>query len=473
MTATRRTFLAALGGLAATRVVSSRAREARPEFGAKVYLRTDAGYELQRQSMVRQAVKPARFPELIVPATNETDVVECLKYARKNNLTVAVRGSGHNYVASFLHDGGMLVDVSRLRGIDIDADKRRVATGPGIRGEELLAALGAHGLAFPVAHDASVTMGGYLLGGGMGWNGEHWGRLACYNVRAVDVISAAGERLTVNANTHPELYWAARGAGPGFCAVATRFHLDAFALPRAIHASTYVHRLSELEKVLEWADASAARHDPKVEFTLIFATGASGENGAEPDKVCIVSAVSFADRDEDAMEVLGELAAGAPAAGMLERREFTPITLPEVLAAARTAVPRRVAVDTVWTPDPRRSLLELSAHFDRAPSRHNVVIANFRANVKPLDDAAYSVMAPLFINLFAGWDRAEEDAVNEAWMDEARHLLLPFTAACYINETDFIRHPDRARRSFSAASWERLERVRKRYDPQGMFHRPF
>ena len=109
--------------------------------GTQQYVRGRNGYELQRLGAVWQALKPARYPDLIVQARSEADVVEVLRYARSRRTTVSVRGGGHNYIASYLRNGGILLDVSGLREVDVDTGAGLVRAQPGIRAAELCARL--------------------------------------------------------------------------------------------------------------------------------------------------------------------------------------------------------------------------------------------------------------------------------------------------------------------------------------------
>jgi FAD/FMN-containing dehydrogenase len=473
----RRSLLRGLGAIAlgATAAPLLRAAERAPAsppeglaVGGEVYARGAERYEIMRQSAAWQALKPARYPDLIVQPRDEADVVETVRYAAARGMHVAVRSGGHSYVVAGLRDGGIHLDLSWLRDLDIDAAARRVTAGPAIRAAELTTALEAQGLAFPVAHVGTVGLGGYLLGGGMGWNGEYWNRYACFNVRAVDLVTAAGERLTASAASHPDLYWAARGAGPGFCAVATRFHLDAFPLPRAITASTYVYGLDALDAVTAWLERAGRNHHPKVELSLVL----ERDDTEAARHVAVVSAVCFADGAEEAQQILGALAAGVPRQGLVDHVELKPVGFPELLEHGRTGVPRRIAVDTVWTAQPRAAMLEIGAHYLQVPSRHAVVIGGYRAQVDLPDDAAFTVQAPLFINCFVGWDEAADDAANLAWLDQAVRRLEPLTVGSYINETDLFARPAHAKRALSPAAWERLAAVRGRYDPEGLFAAP-
>ena len=114
--------------------------------------RGDAAYERLRLSTVWNARTPERFPEVIIRAGSEQDVVRAVSFARSADLKIAVRGSGHSWIGSPLRDGGMLIDLSQLRELSIDPAARTAALQPAVTGRESLAALEGHGLAFPTGH---------------------------------------------------------------------------------------------------------------------------------------------------------------------------------------------------------------------------------------------------------------------------------------------------------------------------------
>jgi len=431
------------------------------ETGGEVYQRGDTLYEQARRSTVWQGIKPSRYPRMIVTANSEEDVVETIRYARNEGLPVAVRGSGHNYVASYLRDGGILLNVSRLRHIEIDAGALMAHVQPGILGAEFNAMLAERGLAFPVAHCPTVPLGGYLLGGGMGWNGEHWSRFACFNVKAIDLVSAEGERLTVTRDAHPDLFWAARGAGPAFCAVATRFHFDVFPMPRAITQSTYVFSADQADSLIDWLELARQRQDSKIEMSFIM----EDDDG---EKQCLLSAVCFADVEDEARSSLDSLVADIPQAGRLFTRELDPVSFAEVLALTFTSAPNRLANETAWARAPRPAVRAMAEHFLNAPAGKTVIIANYRSATDLPEDAACSVTAPLFLNWSTRWDSEAEDLAHMQWMDGIAESLEPLISGCYINETDFIRRPHWARKCYSDSSWKRLAEVNKRYDPDGI-----
>jgi FAD/FMN-containing dehydrogenase len=432
--------------------------------------RADPRYEIERQATVWQARKPVRRPDLIVAARSTADVVDAIRYAEARRMPVAIRGSGHNYCSTYLRDGGMLLDLAQLRGFERDGDYVRI--GPGLRAQELIEALDPHGQAFPIAHVGTVGLGGFLLGGGMGWNGEDWGQFACFNVDGLEAVTARGDVLALGADSHPDLYWAARGAGPAFCAAATRFRLRVQPRPEVILANAYAFPLDAVPIVTRWLIELAGGGLSHVELTLVLET-ADGEHAGKTRPQCFVSATAFGPRAADARARLDRVARSAPRADALLREEFRALGFADLFAASNTGFPRRVTADNLWTDRPLDTVTALVEHFRSVPSRHTVVIANFRRRVALPADAAFSVQGSAYVMWLCAWDDSAEDAANQDWNDRAVTLTAPYAVGRYINETDVLRFPHHARQSYSAPAWERLKRVRARHDPDQRLPAPF
>src|SRR4051794_34883093 len=210
---------------------------------------------------------PDRFPDLIVEAAGEHDVVRALAVARERDMKVSVCSGGHSWAGSHLRDGAMLLDVSRLTEISIDPAAATASVGPGVRGSELLARLRAHELFFPVGHCQGVAVGGYLLQGGFGWLSRIFGP-ACMSVAAIDVVTADGELVHADEERSFDLLWAARGAGPGFFGVVTRFHLKVHPWPRTAMNSVYLYPFELLDEIVGWAREIGPRVDRSIEMML-------------------------------------------------------------------------------------------------------------------------------------------------------------------------------------------------------------
>jgi FAD/FMN-containing dehydrogenase len=204
------------------------------------FFRSDDGYETARRGTVWHQRVPERYPEVIVRAADADDIVAGLRYARANGHTVSIVSGGHSFAASHLRDGAVLLDVSRLDHANIDAERGLAVAGPGKGGSLLMADLQEQGLFFPGGHCKGVCLGGYLLQGGYGWNSRIYGP-ACESVIGLDVITADGEQVYCDQDNHPDLYWAARGAGPGFFGVVTSFHLKLYPRPAVCGTSVYLY----------------------------------------------------------------------------------------------------------------------------------------------------------------------------------------------------------------------------------------
>ena len=162
-----------------------------------------------------------RRPALIVRARSAADVIETVDFARTNDLPLAVRGGGHSPAGYGTVDGGVVVDLSTMKRLDVDPGRRVAWAEPGLTWGEYNARTHEHGLATPGGDVSAVGVAGLTLGGGMGWLMRKHG-MTIDNLRAVDVVTADGRLLTASATEHPDLFWALRGGGGNF-GIATGF----------------------------------------------------------------------------------------------------------------------------------------------------------------------------------------------------------------------------------------------------------
>jgi FAD/FMN-containing dehydrogenase len=151
-------------------------------------------------------------PALIARCTGVADVISAVNFARTHHLLVSVRGGGHNIPGNCVCDGGVVIDLSRMKGIRVDPGHRTVRAEGGVKWGELDRETQTFGLAVPGGTDADTGIAGLTLGGGIGWLSGKYG-LACDNLISADVVTADGQFLTVSSNTdHADLFWALRGA---------------------------------------------------------------------------------------------------------------------------------------------------------------------------------------------------------------------------------------------------------------------
>ncbi|MFC3573380.1 FAD-binding oxidoreductase [Streptomyces yaanensis] len=437
--------------------------------GAIAVRRDDADYEDVRRSVLWNELVPARFPDVIVRPASAHEVVEAVRLARSQGLRVAMRSGGHSWCVSPLRDGGMLIDLSGLRTCTVDPASATATVQPGTTGQELTSELGRHGLAFPAGHCGSVAVGGYLLSGGLGWNSGVRGP-ACADVHEIEAVTADGEPVTCSEREHPDLFWAARGAGPGFFAAVTAFRLRLYRQPGAITRTTWTFSLADVAEVMDWATGAASGLSPNVE--LSFSLGTADPGTTPGRKVVTVTGTAFASTREEADAFLGPLRSCPLAERSLARQLDAPMTFRTLYEGSAALWPpdHRYAADTLWSDADFPTLLgQLADAVDAAPSSRSLVLAPVTPAAPPSQDMAFSVLGESYVVPYAVWDDPQQDAANIDWLRQAMHAVESLGTGHYIAETDLTAASSRARRSFTPDDWQRLGTLKARYDPDDVF----
>ena len=155
--------------------------------------------------MVWQMLKPERFPEMILRPQSDADVAAAMRFARSEGLRVSARSGGHHVWGASLREHGILLDLSAFKQLAVNGPGGTADVGPSLWASDLMTGLAEQDQGFPVAHCATVPLGGYALGGGLGLNGDEWGGMACNNILGGRLITADGEILTVDERSHADL----------------------------------------------------------------------------------------------------------------------------------------------------------------------------------------------------------------------------------------------------------------------------
>lgn len=425
------------------------------------------GYEAARRGAVWNAFTPPRFPDRIVVADSEDDVVRAVRAGRAEGMRIGVRSGGHSWAGNHVRDGGLLLDLSRLDAVAIDAEAMTASVQPGVKGDRLVAALAAQDRFFPAGHCPGVGLGGYLLQGGYGWNGRVHGP-ACMSVEAVDVVTAAGELVRADATQHSDLLWAARGAGPGFFGVVTRFHLRLQPRPRVVANAVYTYPLDALEEVFAWAHALGPRVPRTMELMLVIHHDADGEV-----EIAVTGPVLVDDEAEArAALALLESCPARPRAKL--DVPYVVGSLDDLYAGVHSAYPdaHRYATDNMWTRAPVEQLLpglrRIAETLPPAPS--HVLWMNWGPGATPAPprpDMAYSMEDDTYIACYAVWQDAAGDAACVTWATERMRELEPLASGIQLADENLGRRPAR----FAGdAQMARLDALRAQWDPDGLFH---
>ena len=177
----------------------------------------DAGYDEARKIWNGMIDKR---PALIARCTGVADVILCVNFARENDLLVAVRGGGHNVAGNAVCDGGLVIDLTRMKGIRVDPARRTVRAEPGLTWREFDRETQVFGLATTGGQISTAGIAGLTLGGGWGYLARRYG-LSCDNLLSVDLVTADGQFLTANAAGNADLFWGLRGGGGNFGVVTS------------------------------------------------------------------------------------------------------------------------------------------------------------------------------------------------------------------------------------------------------------
>jgi len=431
-------------------------------FDGTLFSRGDSGYEAARRGAVWNAFTPERYPELILQAASESDCVAAVKLAREKGLKLSVRSGGHSWAGNHLRDGTLLLDLSGLREVEIDAAGMRASAQPGCPGNELDLELEKPGLFFPVGHCPGVAIGGYLLQGGFGWNGRVHGP-ACQSVVAIDLVTPEGELVTVDEENDPDLFWAARGSGPGFFSVVTRYHLKLYPRPPVIANGIYTYPLDALEEVITWAKEVGPRAPRWMEL-MVFTHRDQGE----PEVV--VTAPVLAPSEAEAREALA-LLESCPANGRAKiAMPYFPARLEDLYAGVHASYPdgHRYAVDNMWTHAPAADLLpgirRIAETLPEAPS--HMLWMNWGES-PAREEMAYSVEDEIYIALYAVWQDPAGDEENVEWATGNMKAMEHLASGIQLADENLGRRPANFVRE---KNLEKLDRLRAERDPDGLFH---
>ena len=401
----------------------------------------------------------------------EAEVVAAVRLARAEGLKVKARSGGHSWTASRVRDG-MLIDLEALDGITVDPESRTATVQPGVKGEDLGAALRAHGLFFPGGHCPTVCVGGYLLQGGFGWNGRLHGP-ACASVLAVNVVTAAGELIGADETTNSDVLWAVRGSGSGFFGVVTRYtHPGLRAaegdLPERLRLPA--RRSSTRCSDSRWRSRTGSRRTSSSRCSAR-RRGCPEGGFAEGGTALVVAAAALCETEEEARAGLAPLD-DCPVLDRAVVREVAVATeMDELYAGADALEPAGwcYAPDNMWTnAGPDELIPAVRELFTTVPNDESHVFW-WPWRARELPDMAFSVQAKLYIAAFSAWtdDDEDEDAAHLGRRPDAvasspsRKGSSSPTRTCSPGRTP-ATSPRR-----TAPAWRRSG---PGWDPDGLFH---
>ncbi len=427
--------------------------------------RGEPGYEEARRAAVWNARMPDRHPDCIALARCEEDVVAAVRHAREAGMRIGVRSGGHSWSGSHVRDGGMLLDVSRLTEVTIDADAMTATAQPGCLGADLERLLEGEDRFFPVGHCPGVAVGGYLLQGGYGWNSRALGP-ACTSVAAIDVVTADGELVRADAARHADLLWAARGSGPGFFGAVTRFHLRLHPRPPVLMNSTTIYPGDVLDEVIVWAREVGPRVSRATEMMVVLHRDWMGL----PGPTLAVVGPTYADSEAEAREALALLESCPARDRALVAAPPEHARTADLVTAVGTSYPTgsRYAVDNVWTHATGAELLPGVRRIAETlpPDPSHMLWLNWGPSPER-PDMAYSLEDDVYLAVYGIWTDPARDAEMADWATARMRELEPLATGIQLADENLGRRPARF---VADENLRRLDEVRATYDPDGRFH---
>jgi len=408
-----------------------------------------------------------RRPAAIVGAKDAMDVSHVVSLARENGLELAIRSGGHSTAGHGVSEGGLVLDLRDMKGLEIDVAGRNAWAETGLTAGEYTAAAGAHGLATGFGDTGSVGIGGITLGGGIGYLVRKHG-LTIDDLISTEVVTADGELLHVDAGTHPDLFWAIRGGGGNF-GVATRFEF----------------RLHEVDEILGGMlilpatpdtiasfvnEAEAAPEELSTIANVMLAPPMPFLPAEVHGKLIIMAMLVYAGGVDEGERVIAPFRALAePIADMVKPMRYPEIYPPNEGDHHPVASARTMFVDAIDRPVAQTMVEYLRASTAQMAAAEIRVLGGAMARV-PAEATAFAHRGSrIMVNVAAMYERPDEATVHEPWVADFAAALRQGDGGAYVN---FLGDEGeaRVRTAYPGATWQRLAAVKGRYDPANLFH---
>jgi len=407
-----------------------------------------------------------RRPALIVRVADATDVSRVIALARDTGLELAVRSGGHSAAGHGTSDGGIVLDLSGLRSLDIDAQRHTAWAGTGLTAGDYTAAAAAHGLATGFGDMGSVGIGGITLSGGFGLLLRKHG-LTIDDVLAAEVVTADGELVRADSESHPDLFWAIRGGGGNF-GVVTRFQFRLHEVDTIVGGMLILPATPEvIASFIAAADAA-----PEELSTIANVMTAPPLPFLAPEhhgRVVVMATLAYAGGIEEGQRAIAPFRAlAAPIADMVRPMPYREIFPPHDEDYHPVAVGRTGFADAIDRAAAEAIVEQLEARTAPMAVVQLRVLGGAMARV-PADATAFAHrQSRIMTNVAAVFERVEERPVHEPWVAGLAAQLSRPGAGAYVG---FLADEgeDRVRAAYPGATWERLAGIKARYDPDNLF----
>ncbi len=435
----------------------------RAALNGRVISPDDAGYDQARTVFYGGF---DHHPAVIVRVADATDVSRVVSLARETGLELAVRSGGHSNAGHSVSDGGIVLDLGEMRALDIDVAGRTAWAQTGLTAGEYTTTAGAHGLATGFGDTASVGIGGITLGGGVGFLVRKHG-LTIDDLLAAEVVTADGQLLRADAETHPDLFWAIRGGGGNF-GVATRFQFRLHPLGTIVGGILMLPAMPEVIASFV-AQAQAAPEELSTIANVLPAPPLPFVPAEYRGRLVVGALLAYAGAVQDGERAVAPFRALAtPIADLVRPMAYPEIYPPEQADFHPTAVARTMFVDTVDRQVAETIVEHLQASDAAMRAVQLRVLGGAMARVPAQATAFAHRDRPIMANVAAFSERPQNQPVREAWVADFAAALRQGEADAYVG---FLGDEGeaRVRDAYPGPTWDRLAAVKRRYDPTNLF----
>ena len=430
-------------------------RDLRASLKGSLLVPGDEGYEMARRVWNGMIDK---HPALIALCEGVEDVVRAVTFARERELLLAVRGGGHSFPGYSSCDGGLVIDLSPMRTVEVRSDAATVRAAGGAWGGHVDAAAQKYALATTLGQISNTGIAGLTLGGGFGWLSRRFG-LACDNLISAELVTVDGKVRRVSAQDEPDLFWAIRGGGGNF-GVATSFEYRLHPLNPTVVAGHVDFPRAQVKDAIEFY-ASFLAHAPQ-ELSVDLALSAANN---EPLNAHIY--VFYSGDAKNAGKVLEPLQRfGKPLKNTIGQQQYTVV---QTWFDSPPIDPMHNYLKGGFVTEYSSGLIKFLAE-DFKPDAHTSMFfqsANGAVWDTPQTATAFAHRrAVANMLLGAEWKDSAEDEANRAAVRATWSKLAPFTDGYYVNLNDA---DPKGTDSNYGPNFNRLAELKKRYDPQNIF----
>ncbi len=407
-----------------------------------------------------------RRPAAIVRVTDAADVARVVSLARETGLELAVRSGGHSVAGHSVSDGGIVLDLSAMKALEIDVEQRIAWAETGLTAGEYTGATGAHGLATGFGDTGSVGIGGITLGGGVGYLTRKYG-LTIDSLLAADIVTADGQLLRVDATNHPDLFWAIRGGGGNF-GVATRFKFQLHPVNMIVGGMLMLPATPEVIAAFI-AEAEAAPEELSTIANVMPAPPMPFVPAEYHGRLIIMAILVHASGGEAGERAVAPFRAlTTPIVDMVKPMRYPEIYPPDDDSYHPTAAARTMFVNTIDRGVAEMIVDRLQASDASMRVAQLRVLGGAMARVPAEATAFAHRTSRIMVNVAAFYNGPEDRVVREAWVSDFAVALHQGDAGAYVN---FLGNEGDAqvRAAYPGTTWDRLVAIKRRYDPTNLF----